>query len=153
MNGYSTVITVTLNVKPNVANQIKIGIEDGFDQLFDSWVLIQTGSLKSYDVPTLAPIRYNYTPTTGAFSGDFYAVNPINVTIPGPNYLIFLNLPPGVSVANPTGYTPAGHPYFSLGSLGASSSHRIHVSVFDPFHLNLGTTLNHSLFIVSGVLI
>lgn len=47
MDGLTTVLTVTADVKPNETNHIKLVVADAGDFIYDSWVMIRAGSFSS----------------------------------------------------------------------------------------------------------
>jgi hypothetical protein len=146
MDGYTTVLTAVLIVKPGSTNHVKIAIEDAGDSAYDSWVLIKTNSLAAAAVGSFAPLRYTYSASTALYSGNFSVVNSSPVNIPGPLFLIFNSLPPGVTLANATGVTPSGKLYITLpgGTLKAGSAVGVVVKFHNPLHKNLGTFFIHS---------
>ena len=99
MNGYTTVLQVTLPVQRGVKSHIKLAVEDATDDIYDTWVLIKLGSLASHNVTATNPTRFVYSPATGTLTGNFTVINANNFTYQGSVYLIFTSLPPGVTLS------------------------------------------------------
>ena len=153
MDGYTKVLTVSLPVIPNKSNVIKLAVEDAGDSLYDSYVLIKTGSLASYALPTYGPLRFTYHPLTKQYSGDFTVVNNNSISIISPIYMIFQSLPPGVQVLNATGTSPSGYKYIFMGNnLKPGGTLKAPVYFSDPLNINLGTYFLHPPIIVAGIL-
>lgn len=154
MDAFTKVMTIALPVNPGVKNQIKLAIQDASDAIYNSWVMIKTGSLRSFQVPAYNPLRFVYTPTTKIFSGTFTVANVNNITLAGPIYMIFKKLPPGVTLVNATGTTPSGYKYIKLpvASLKPFTSVRVVVKLKNPLNANLGTFFIGNSAIVSSFL-
>ena len=153
MDGYTKVLTVSLPVVPNQKNVIKLAVEDAGDSLYDTFVMIKTGSLASYALPTYGPLRFTYHPLTKQYSGDFTVVNNNSISIISPIYMLFQSLPPGVKVVNATGTSPSGYKYIFMGNnLKSGGSLKATVYFTDPLNVNLGTYFLHPPIIVTGIL-
>ncbi|MBI2808856.1 MAG: choice-of-anchor L domain-containing protein [Planctomycetes bacterium] len=155
MDGLTTVLSVTVNVKPGVVNHIKLTIEDAADGVYDSWVLLKAGSLGAADIRTYAPLRYVYNRFTGLYSGNFLFANISTVSLGGPLYAIFLALPPGVTVANAKGKTASGATYFAFPGgkgLPAGSKLSITITFRNPGRINFGPFFqHHPITIAAGI--
>jgi hypothetical protein len=145
MDGYTTVLPVTATVVPGNRYHIKLAIEDASDTIYDSWVLIKAGSLSAPHIGVYGPLRYTYQATTGLYSGVFTAWDYSSASLTGPLYLVFTNLPSGVTVANASGKTGHGYAYIRLpgNTLPAHGSLHVTVSFKNPKNVNLGTSFMH----------
>jgi hypothetical protein len=145
MDGYTTVLPVTVSVTRGQSYHIKLAIEDAVDSIYDSWVLIKAGSLNAPNIGVYGPLRYAYQASTGLYYGSITAFDYSSASVSGPLYLVFNYLPTGVTVANATGKTKSGKPYVLLtnGTLQGNSS--LHVTVYfkNPFNTNLGSFFSH----------
>jgi hypothetical protein len=128
MDGLTTVLPVVLSVNPGQTYHIKLAIANVSDHQFDSNVLIKANSLDAPTVRTFHPVRYveelptNPTPnpSTGQvkpsthYDGNITLELITNDTVPGPLFVFFPDLPPGVTVVRPSGTTSSGAPFVAL---------------------------------------
>jgi hypothetical protein len=76
------------------------------------------------------------------YTGNITIFNRTGKNISGPLEAAILNLPLGVTVENPSGYTSSGVPFLSLpgnGSLPNNEPIRLRIRLRNPFQLPLGT--------------
>jgi hypothetical protein len=146
MDAFTTVLTVTANVNAGQVNHIKLAIENGGDEVYDSWVLIKAGSFGS---PPKAngivyhPVRYVQT-SPNFLAGTFTLVNQGNATLTGPLYIYLLDLPAGVKVLNYTAYhDKLGYKTLSSTlSLAPHQTFYMYFSFYNPLHQPLSTFFN-----------
>jgi LPXTG-motif cell wall-anchored protein len=72
MDGYTKPITCTAAVTPNVSNHLRFTIADGGDGGYDSWALVQSGTLVA-----------NSAPSTQAVTASTYSGMPVATTLLG----------------------------------------------------------------------
>jgi hypothetical protein len=86
------------------------------------------------------PLRYNFDPVTGTYSGFLTLTNVGGGFLTGPATFLFTKLPPGVTLVNGTGFRN-GIPFIkvSFPPLGANQSVRVKVVFTNPFNQDLST--------------
>jgi hypothetical protein len=137
MDAFTTVLQVHASVNPGVPNHIKLAIENAGDENYDSWVMIQAGSLASPVLRAYHPFRYDYI--GGHYLGNVTVVNNGNAPAPGPLFLLLQKMPPGVSLVNPTGYNN-GVPYITINSsLGVGQDTLVPIVLSDPSNSPIST--------------
>ena len=143
LDGFTKVLTVLLPVSPGVSTHIKLAIADATDDIYDSDVMIRAGSLTAQKVTLTNPLRWTYNPITRGYAGSEILTNTAPVDIPGPLFIVLSNLPPGLSIQNPAGFTSAGQPYLKVpGTLKAGQSVSFLVTLSNPKNLALNTYFN-----------
>src|SRR5262249_14634220 len=129
LDGLTVVLTATATVTPGVINHIKLAITDVTDSAFDSDVFIKAGSFNApKPLPKFYyPFRYIFDAGTQTFRGNLTFANIGNDVQPGPFFIVFPQLPTGVTLLNATGKSKAGAPYIfvNVGSLPAGKLLRI----------------------------
>ncbi|MBM4073230.1 MAG: hypothetical protein FJ271_30555 [Planctomycetes bacterium] len=136
MDGYTTVLPISLKVTPNTLNTIKLAIQDVGDGSLDSWVLIKAGSLSAPSLKIYRPIAYSYNAAKRTYSGELTVVS--STPMKGPIYIIFPSLPPGVRLVNAAGYTSTGKPYIVIkGNLPPRTPIRLPIVFRNPQRVNL----------------
>ena len=163
MDGLTVVLTVTANVNPGVVNHIKLAIADGGDGIYDSNVLIQSGSFAAPMAPILQgyrPLRYAFrdleqnlgqqgaipiggTASTSSFDGLITVVNVGNLAATGTVRVYFRDLPEGATVLNSTGFDPVlKEPFIDIPNITLPADGtplRIAVKISNPNLESLGT--------------
>jgi hypothetical protein len=143
LDGFTTTLTVLLPIVPGVSNHIELAIADASDGIYDSDVMIKSGSLKAGKITLSNPLRWTYNPATRAYAGSEILANTTGVDIPGPLYVVLSNPPPGMTFLNPSGFTSTGQPYIKVpGTLKAGASLSVLVLLSDPENLALNTYFN-----------
>lgn len=140
MDGYTTVLPISLKVTPNTLNTIKLAIQDVGDGSLDSWVLIKAGSLSAPSLKLYRPIAYSYNAAKQTYSGELTVLT--NTAMKGPIYIILPSLPPGVRLVNAAGYTSTGKPYLVIkGTIPANTPIHLTVVFKNPQRVNLTSFL------------
>jgi hypothetical protein len=91
------------------------------------------------------PLRYIYDPATDTFRGNLTLANLGTTTFQGPFTLVFPQLPPGVTLVNPTGVTGAGFttrglPFIRVaGTLLPGTTLRVQIVLRNPLHVPMST--------------
>jgi hypothetical protein len=143
LDGFTKVLTVLLPVQPGVSTHIKLAIADASDGIYDSDVMIRAGSLTAEKVTLTNPLRWTYNPATRGYAGTEILTNTAPVDIQGPLYIVLSNLPAGITVQNPSGFTSTGQPYLKIsGNLKAGASVPFLVTLSNPSNLALNTYFN-----------
>lgn len=136
MDGFTTVLPISLKVKPNTVNTIKLAIQDVGDGSLDSWVLIKAGSLSAPSLKFYRPVAYSFNPANQTYRGELTVLS--STRMRGPIYIILPSLPPGVRLANAAGYTSTGKPYLVIrGTLQARVPVRLPIVFQNPQRVNL----------------
>ena len=141
MDGFTTVIPVILSVEPGVLNHIKFAIADQDDGDVNSWALI--AGLGSNRVDVYRPLRYVYDATSDTYDGNVTVVNRTPVNLQGPTFVVFDDLPPGVTLDNPDGFTATGAPFKVVinngGTLVSQQPARVFIKLRNPRAQYLGS--------------
>ena len=86
------------------------------------------------------PLRYIYDPVAGVFRGNLTLANIGDTTFAGPFTILFPKLPPGVTVANPTGFDGQGRPFIRVsGPLPPKFTIRVPIARRNPLHVEMST--------------
>jgi hypothetical protein len=146
LDGLTVVLTVVINVQPNVSHHMELAIANAVDHNLDSDVMIEAGSFTVTTVPAFHPLRYISNVTappspsgtaTGTYQGTITLQLPEDETnaAPGPLFIYFPNLPAGVTVVSPSGKTGSGVPFIAItpSTTSLSPSNRI---IRVPIELN-----------------
>jgi hypothetical protein len=148
MDAFTTVLPVTASVNAGQVNHIKLAIEDGGDDQYDSWVCIKTGSFGAPLAPpapnatAYRPVRYVQIDSTHV-AGTFTLVNYGNAVLQGPLYVYLPHLPYGVTATNYTAHHH-GLGYFALAptvSLVPFKPIYKYIVFYNPYHVQLSTFL------------
>ena len=114
----------------------------------------------SSNIRVFSPFRWLLNPTNGVDFGNLMLLNisgilqanavdicldiPSNqtvTTIPGPIHILFTGLPPGTTLANPTGFTASGIPFITVNAGDLPPNGVLHVSLqLNNPNLNAETT-------------
>ena len=141
LDAFTKVLTIKAKVNAGVPNHIKLAISDSGDSILDSDVFIKAGSFSAAKEPIIKvfnPLRYTFNPFTRVYRGILKLVNVGNEAQPGPVFLVFRKLPPGVTIKNATGETSDGKPYIRINkSIGINKAVRLVIKLTNPLHSTL----------------
>ncbi len=168
LDGFTVVLSVVLPVQEGSTNRIKLAIADVGDSAVDSVVMVGMDSFDLRDPGTYRPLRYifdppqpfagadpNITPADGTFSGNITLID-FGLSVPGPIFIILPQLPAGVQVLNPTGFTSTGDPFIAVpnGPVGLQplSSVRIPIILSNPLGNPLSTFFLDYPILITGIL-
>ena len=147
LDGFTTVLTVPLADRARAsATTSSWRSRDASDGIYDSDVMIRSGSLKAGKINLSNPLRWTYNPANRSYAGSEILANTTAFDIPGPLYVVLSNPPPGASTFRQrrTGVTASsGQSYIKVpGTLKAGSAVSFLVMLSDPSNLALNTYFN-----------
>lgn len=117
INGYTTVLPISVAVNAGQVNHIKLAIADGNDTILDSNVMI--AGLSAVKIDTYRPLRDVFNHATGTMDGNLTIVSRLS-DVAGPNFAVLPSLPPNVTVANAAGLSgQTSSPFVPLPNGGA----------------------------------
>jgi hypothetical protein len=139
LDGFTTVLTISVNVNKGQTNHIKLAIADAVDRILDSDVFIKAGSFSAPKEPEMKvfnPMRFIFNKRTRTYDGVLTLVNIGNDIQPGPVFVIFKRLPNGARLKNADGVTANGKPFMTINKavIGVGESVKLFIKIRNPLN-------------------